>query len=141
MRLGIAVILMALETTPVAVMAQGAISAPTAPAAPPAPAGDTLPGGDTAAPAVGQAQQDFTLVNNTGHTVAHLNVSPSDANHWGPDILGGDKLGNGESAQIKFARGETQCNFDIKVTYDDGDITDLRKVNLCEVATVTLTPN
>jgi hypothetical protein len=72
--------------------------------------------------------------------VVTLNVSPSNENSWGPDILGRDVLANGESAAITFDRSETQCNFDIKATYDDGDTTDMRGVNLCTVATVTLTP-
>ena len=95
----------------------------------------SLPG---AAPA-GGAQQNFTIVNNTGHTVVTLNVSPSSENSWGPDILGRDTLANGESASITFPHSETACNFDIKATYDDNDTTDARGVNLCQVATVTLT--
>ena len=47
---------------------------------------------------------------------------------------------NGESAQVTFDRGETECKWDIRATYEDGDVTDARDVNLCEVATVTLTP-
>ena len=107
-------------------------------AAPAAPAGNAAGGEESAAPATGQ--QNFTLVNNTGHTVVTLNVSPSTQNEWGPDILGRDTLANGESAAITFPHGETQCNFDIRATYDDGDTTDMRGVNLCSVATVTLTP-
>ena len=86
------------------------------------------------------ARQDFTITNHTGHTIMTLNVSPHSDTRWGPDILGRDTLANGESAQITFPHGETQCNFDIKATYDDGDTTDMRNVNLCTVATVTLTP-
>jgi hypothetical protein len=85
------------------------------------------------------AQQDFTIVNNTGNTVMTLNVSPSNENEWGPDILGQDTLGNGERAQISFARGQDQCNWDIRVTYDDNETGDWRGINLCETATVTLT--
>lgn len=109
-----------------------------APAAPAAPAGGNTAGGDTgAAPAGGQ--QNFTLVNNTGHTVVTLNISPSSENSWGPDILGRDTLANGESASITFPHAETACNFDIKATYDDNDTTDARNVNLCTLTTVTLT--
>ena len=131
MRMRFAAFLLASAATLASAMLPSATSAQTAPAAStPAP------------PARGNgAQQDFTIVNNTGHTIMSLNVSPSEERTWGPNILGGDKLGNGESAQITFPRGETQCNWDIKVTYDDGDVTDERKVNLCEVATVTLTPH
>ena len=108
-------------------------AAPAAPAAPTNAAG----GEEGAAPAAGQ--QNFSLVNNTGHTVVTLNVSASNQNSWGEDILGRDTLANGETAQITFPHGETECNFDIRATYDDGDTTDARGVNLCQVATVTLT--
>jgi hypothetical protein len=108
-----------------------------APAAPAAPAGNAT-GEEGAAPAAGQ--QNFTLVNNTGHTVVTLNVSASNENSWGEDILGRDTLANGESATITFPHGETQCNFDIRATYDDGATTDARNVNLCTLTTVTLTP-
>jgi hypothetical protein len=117
-----------------------AAAAPAAPAAP-APAPAAADGGGTPSALVqGQARQNFTVVNTTGHTVMTLNVSASNENSWGPDILGRDVLANGESAEITFDRSETQCNFDIQATYDDGDTTDMRGVNLCTVATVTLTP-
>jgi hypothetical protein len=86
----------------------------------------------------GQAQQNFTITNNSGHVLTTLNVSPSNEDTWGPDILGRDVLANGESAEITFARNETQCQWDIRATYDDGGTTDERGVNLCEVATVTI---
>jgi len=113
-----------------------------APAAPAAPAGNA--GGEAteaAAPAADQTNQNFTLVNNTGHTVVTLNVSPNTEDQWGPDILGVDTLANGQTATVTFPRGEEQCSWDIRATYDDGDTTDARGVNLCQITTVTLTAN
>jgi hypothetical protein len=86
------------------------------------------------------AQQDFTLTNHTGHVIMTLNVSPSNENHWGPDILGRDVLGDGEAAQVTFDRDEEQCSWDIRVTYDDNDTNDLRGINLCETTEVEFTP-
>ena len=108
-------------------------------AAPAAPADNAAAGEVAGAEAGATARQDFTLVNNTGHVVMTLNVSPSNSDQWGPDILGQDVLANGQSVQVGFERGEAQCEWDIRATYDDGDTTDSRGVNLCEVATVTLT--
>jgi len=85
------------------------------------------------------AQQDFTITNHTGHTIVTLNVSPNNDDHWGPDILGRDTLGNGEQAEVTFDRNEDQCSWDIKVTYDDGTNNDLRAVNLCETTEVEFT--
>lgn len=112
-------------------------------------AGNTSGGGNTATgnesagggeqAAAGGAQQDFTIVNNTGQAVMTLNVSPSDSNNWGPDILGADVLANGAQGQIEFARGQDQCNWDIRATFQGGGTGDWRNVNLCETTTITLT--
>ena len=88
--------------------------------------------------AVGTARQNFSVVNGTGHTVMTLNVSPTSEDEWGPDILGTQVLQNGQTAQVTFDRAETQCNYDIRATYDDDDTTDMRNVNLCQVGTVNL---
>ena len=106
----------------------------------PAPATNEAEGEEGAAPStsVGTARQNFSVVNGTGHTVQTLNVSPTTEDEWGPDILGTDVLQNGQTAQVTFDRAETQCNYDIRATYDDGDTTDVRNVNLCQVATVNL---
>lgn len=85
------------------------------------------------------AAQDFTLKNRTGHVIVTLNVSPSSSNRWGPDILGREVLANGEDAIVTFDRTESQCEFDIRVTYDDGTANDERGVNLCEVSEVEFT--
>jgi hypothetical protein len=84
------------------------------------------------------AQQDFTIVNNTGQAIMTLNVSPSDENQWGPDILGSDVLGAGEQAEVSFDRDEERCEWDIRVTYEDGDTGAWGGINLCETTTVTL---
>jgi len=107
----------------------------------PAPADNEAAEGEeagTPSAAVGTARQNFSVVNGTGHTVMTLNVSPATEDEWGPDILGTDVLQNGQTAQVVFDRAEAQCNYDIRATYDDGDTTDMRGVNLCEVGTVRL---
>lgn len=83
-------------------------------------------------------EQDFIIHNRTGFTVVTLQVSESGDDEWGPDILGMDVLETGESAEITFDRSEDACLWDIRVTYDDGDESDWRQVNLCETAEITL---
>ena len=85
------------------------------------------------------AAQDFTLHNRTGHVIVTLNVSPSNSNNWGPDILGVDVLGDGEDAEVSFDRNQDQCVWDIRVTYDDGTENDERGINLCETTEVEFT--
>jgi len=83
-------------------------------------------------------QQDFTITNNTGQTILTLNVSPSDEESWGPDILGVEVLGAGEEASITFDNDEERCEWDIRVTYEDGDTGAWGGINLCETTNVTL---
>jgi hypothetical protein len=111
-----------------------------APAPAPAPANEAGEGEETGAPtaSVATARQNFSVVNRTGHVVMTLNVSPTSEDEWGPDILGSDVLQAGQTAAVTFDRAETQCNYDIRATYDDGDTTDMRGVNLCQVGTVNL---
>lgn len=112
-----------------------------APAPAPAPAANQAAAeGEGGAPSatVGTARQNFSVVNATGHTVVTLNVSPTSENEWGEDILGSQVLQNGQTAQVVFDRSETQCNYDLRATYDDGDTTDMRNINLCQVGTVNL---
>ena len=108
----------------------------------PAPAANESAGegeeGGAPTATVGTARQNFSVVNATGHIVATLNVSPTTENEWGPDILGTNVLQPGQTAQVVFDRAESQCNYDIRATYDDNDTTDMRNVNLCQVGTVNL---
>ena len=95
-------------------------------------------GGGAPTTTVGTARQNFSVVNATGHVVVTLNVSPTTENEWGPDILGSHVLQTGQSGQVVFDRAESQCNYDIRVTYDDNDTSEMRNINLCQVGTVNL---
>lgn len=120
-----------------------AAPAPAANTAEPAPAAAPAETDNSAAPTAevnGAANQDFQILNKTGHTVVAFNVSPTNENEWGPDILGQDVLNDGESAKITFKRGEDECMWDLRATYDDNDTTEMKGVNLCQIATVTLNP-
>jgi hypothetical protein len=108
--------------------------------APAANAAEAEEDGEAAAPTttVGTARQNFSVVNATGHVVMTLNVSPSSESEWGPDILGAEVLQPGQTGQVVFDRAESQCAYDIKVTYNDGDTSEMRNINLCQVGTVNL---
>jgi hypothetical protein len=95
-------------------------------------------GGAAPTTTVGTARQNFSVVNATGHIVVTMNVSPTTENEWGPDILGSHVLQPGQTGQVVFDRAESQCNYDLRVTYDDGDTSEMRGLNLCQVGTVNL---
>lgn len=95
-------------------------------------------GGAAPTATVGTARQNFSVVNTTSTTVLTLQVSPTSESEWGDDVLGSQVLQPGQTAQVVFDRAESQCNYDIRATYTDGDTSDVRNVNLCQVGTVNL---
>jgi hypothetical protein len=85
-----------------------------------------------------QGKQDFTLVNRTGYQIDEVYVGPVNQSHWGQDVMGKDAIANGDTADITFNGGSNACKWDIKVVYNDGDESEFRGVNLCNVSKVTL---
>jgi hypothetical protein len=85
-----------------------------------------------------QGRQDFTLVNRTGYTINELYVGPTSSDNWGPDILGTGTLPNGRQVAITFPARSSECMWDMKVVYDDGDQTEWRNVNLCSISRISL---
>ncbi len=59
-------------------------------------------------------------------------ASPTDVSSWEEDILGNDILYSGETAQITIADGRSQCHYDLRMEFDDGDILE-DTANLCEL--------
>lgn len=92
----------------------------------------------SATPAFSQAAQDFTLVNRTGYQIDQVYVGPVSSSKWGKDVMGKAAIGDGQQANITFSGQSNACQWDIKVVYDDGDESEFRDVNLCNISKVTL---
>jgi hypothetical protein len=83
--------------------------------------------------------QDFTVINKTGSAITHLYVSHASENNWGSDLLSGKELSDGESVLIKFSGYGDKCNFDIKITDNNGKAWVLYNVDLCTLHDITFT--
>lgn len=94
-----------------------------------------------APPVAAQSRQDFSLVNRTGYQINEVYVGPSSSPNWGNDVLGSQVLGTGRQVQVRFPRSSSECAYDLKVVYSDGDTTEWRRINLCQISTITLTWN
>jgi uncharacterized protein YcfL len=82
--------------------------------------------------------QDFTLVNKTGVVINKLFVSPHNADDWQEDVLGRDTLGDGETLEIKFNRGEKAAMWDLRVEDTKGNAIEWENLNLLEISKITL---
>ena len=88
--------------------------------------------------AFAQGEQDFTVVNQTGVTIAAMYVSPHTANEWEEDILGQDTLANGETLDIHFSRTEKAAKWDLRIEDTQGNAIEWENLNLLEISKLTL---
>lgn len=89
-------------------------------------------------PAVG-TDQNFTLHNQTELTIESVYVSPSGAGSWSEDILGQDILDDHTDLDVKFDRGSSQCEWDVRADFSDGTSEQVHDVNFCSISDVTFT--
>lgn len=91
-----------------------------------------------ASPILAQSKLDFTLMNDTGLTIAEIYVSPNDSDEWGEDIMGKDVLKHRESVDIEFSRKEKSCNWDLKIVDEDNNDIEWTELDLCKASHITL---
>lgn len=90
------------------------------------------------APGLADGRQNFSLENRTGYKISEVYVSPSKASTWEEDVLGEDRLANGETVAIRFSRSDKSCKWDLKVVYDDGDTSEWEDFDLCKISIIRL---
>jgi hypothetical protein len=98
----------------------------------------STPAAAAASPASQTAAQDFTLVNKTGVEIHAVHIAPHDVDDWEEDILGRDTLPDGETVDIKFSRGETAENWDLRIEDSKGNAIEWENLNLLKISKVTL---
>jgi hypothetical protein len=77
------------------------------------------------------AGQDFTLHNDSGRDIHQLFISPDTSDNWGNEMLAGQILPSGGSADVELNSFGNHCVFDILVADRDGDTQEMYGVDLC----------
>jgi hypothetical protein len=68
------------------------------------------------------------VVNKSDWEIHHFYLSSTDDEDWGPDQLGDDVIGTGESFQLK----QIPCDsYDVKLIDEDGDECEVEDVDIC----------
>jgi hypothetical protein len=76
------------------------------------------------------ANPSFNLRNDADVEVREVYASPTTADDWGRDRLGDDMLRAHGRMTIRLPPGE--CQYDLRIVWDDGRSEERRDVNLCE---------
>lgn len=77
----------------------------------------------------------FNLVNKGNRTIQRIYASLPSSNSWGADRLGQGVLSTGRAFAVRLPNGE--CLYDIRVVYEDSSAQERRRVNTCELTTIT----
>jgi hypothetical protein len=81
---------------------------------------------------------EFTLVNDSSHTIVEMYVSPVGEDEWGENILTVDVVEPGVSGDVSIADGLDTCEYDLRfVTDTDAEATETQ--DLCVLSTFTVT--
>jgi hypothetical protein len=79
----------------------------------------------------------FTLINDSSHTIVEMNVSPTEEELWGENILTVAEVAPGTSGDVTIADGLDVCDYDLRFVTDEG-IEATQTQNLCEINTFTI---
>ncbi len=83
------------------------------------------------------ADRNVDIVNQTGQTMVHFYASNTGTDSWEEDILGHDKLANGDTQPVNIDDGSGACRFDFKAVFADGSSSVRRGVDVCKVSSFT----
>ena len=81
---------------------------------------------------------DFQLFNRTDVNIKKLYISPSNANDWEEDLMGGHMLMNGADVLIQFSPDTKAALWDIRVEDSEGGFLEFGDINLTETEQVIL---
>jgi hypothetical protein len=79
------------------------------------------------------------VVNDSHLPVTSFFASNIGTDSWEEDILGNHVLPPGFHVRVNLEDGSSYCRFDLKTRFADGTIVVRRNVDICAVATYTLT--
>jgi len=69
--------------------------------------------------AYAESNLDFSIENQTGHTINELYLSPTRKDNWGRQVLS-SPLKNGDTRKLSFKSTARTQSYDLKAVYNDG---------------------
>jgi len=83
---------------------------------------------------------EFTLINNSSHSLHYFYTNPSNSDAWGDDLLGEDgTLEPGYQGTVSIGDGSDQCLYDFRFETGEGALLEVFEVDICELDEYTLT--
>ncbi|MGK7877170.1 MAG: hypothetical protein AB4426_28905 [Xenococcaceae cyanobacterium] len=75
---------------------------------------------------------NFRVYNQSRNNIVSLFMTSSDSDRWGSDILGSGILRSGYNIPIYFNdMSYTRCLYDIRAIFDNGEVVEDHRINVC----------
>ena len=81
-------------------------------------------------------QRELAVINRGQRIVVELFASPADVDDWGDERLNGEQVLPGKQTRLRLGASR-ECNWDVKVTYDDRSTEENRDFNVCRLRQVS----
>lgn len=83
---------------------------------------------------------EFTLINDSSHTLHYFYAAPSNTSDWGDDLLGDTGiLESGYQATTYIYDGSDQCLYDFRFETAEGGMLEEYEIDICTLGSYTLT--
>lgn len=92
---------------------------------------------DGSTPITAANSRVFKITNQTGVTLTNFQASSSSDDNWGNDRFGQSVLKTGTFRNMNFNDGNSDCFYDFKAEFADGDEVIRNKINICEETGLT----
>jgi hypothetical protein len=86
-----------------------------------------------------QAYERWICIENVGSSdIVKVQISHVDKDSWGGNLIRGSRIDVGDTFTVEPRNTQGYCRFDIKVTYADGEVMKLWRVNLCAATNLVI---
>ena len=86
-----------------------------------------------------QAYERWICIENVGSSdIVRVQISHVDRNVWGDNLIRGNRIDVNDTLTVEPRNTQGYCRFDIKVTYADGEVMKLWRVNLCSATNLVI---
>ncbi len=79
------------------------------------------------------ARRSVQIVNNRNAPIVLVYGTDIKNGSWGYDRLGHRTIFSGHAVTLSFTDSQL-CTYDLRAEFDDGEVVDNRKVNICEIS-------
>jgi len=85
-------------------------------------------------------EKNLTVVNKTNFVINAFYATNVSKEGWGDNRIAGEPLAAGASVKLDLDDGTGYCLFNLRAVFEDGEVVDKERVNICDESTFYYKP-